>query len=180
MTELSLHILDIVKNSTKAGASLVEVEINESEKRNVLEITVSDNGCGMGDEFLKNVTDPFKTTRTTRKVGMGLSLFKAAAALTGGGLEIKSKVGEGTTVKAVFVRNSIDRQPLGDMAATIVTLISGNTETDFVYRHIFEDNVFEFSTVQVKEILGQVSIASPEVLAWIKGYIGDGLKELYE
>lgn len=180
MTELSLHILDIVKNSTKAGATCVEVEINESEKKNVLEIIISDNGCGMDEEFLKNVTDPFKTTRTTRKVGMGLSLFKAAAELTGGGLEIKSKVGEGTEVRAVFVRNSIDRQPLGDMASTMVTLIGGNPETDFIYRHIFEENVFEFSTVQVREILGEVPIGSPEVLAWINGYIGDGLKELYE
>lgn len=175
-----MHILDIVKNSTKAGASLVEVEIDESEKKNVLEITISDNGCGMDEDFLKNVTDPFKTTRTTRKVGMGLSLFKAAAELTGGQFEIKSKLGEGTTVKAVFMRDSIDRQPLGDMASTMMTLISGNSETEFIYKHSFEENVFEFSTVQVKEILGPVSIDSPEVLAWINGYISDGLKELYE
>ena len=95
MVELSLHILDIAKNSTKAGAHLVEVEISESTADNLIEITISDNGCGMDEEFLKNVTDPFKTTRTTRKVGMGLSLFKSAALLTGGSFDIKSKKGEG-------------------------------------------------------------------------------------
>lgn len=178
MTELSLHILDIVKNSTKAGASLVEVDITESTARNVIEITITDNGCGMDEEFLKGVTDPFKTTRTTRKVGMGLSLFKTAAELTGGSFDITSKVGEGTVVKAVFVRDSIDRQPLGDMASTMVTLVSGSESTDFVYRHDFNGNVFEFSTVQVKEILGDVAITSSEVLAWINGYIEEGLQEI--
>ena len=180
MTELSLHILDIVKNSTKAGASLVEVAIDESEKRNVLEINITDNGCGMDEDFLRNVTDPFKTTRTTRKVGMGLSLFKNAAELTGGNFDIISEVGKGTVVKASFVRNSIDRQPLGDMASTMITLIGGSENTDFVYRHNFDGKVFEFSTVQIKEILGDVTITAPEILSWISGYIDEGLQEIYE
>ena len=180
MVELSLHILDIVKNSTKAGASLVTVEINESIARNELEIIITDNGCGMDEEFLKNVTDPFKTTRTTRKVGMGLSLFKSAALLTGGDFDIKSKKGEGTVVKAIFVHNSIDRQPLGDMASTFVTLISGNENTDFVYRHNFEDEVFEFSTIEIKKIIGDISISSPEIIGWITGYIEEGLQEIYK
>lgn len=180
MTELSLHILDIVKNSTKAGASLVEVEINESAEENFLKITITDNGCGMDDDFLKSVTDPFKTTRTTRKVGMGLSLFKNAAEQTGGSFEITSKVGEGTRVSANFVRNSIDRQPLGDMASTMVTLVSGNPETDFVYTHTFENERFEFSTVEVKNILGEVSISAPEIISWISGYISEGLEQVYK
>lgn len=179
MTELSLHILDIVKNSTKAGASLVKVDITESTAQNVIKITITDNGCGMDEEFLKGVTDPFKTTRTTRKVGMGLSLFKTAAELTGGTFDITSKVGEGTVVKAEFVRDSIDRQPLGDMASTMVTLVSGSESTDFVYRHDFNGNVFEFSTIQVKEILGDVAITAPDVLAWINGYIEEGLQDIY-
>lgn len=180
MTELSLHILDIVKNSTKAGATLVEVAIDESMKRNILEITITDNGCGMDKEFLSKVTDPFKTTRTTRKVGIGLSLFKNAAELTGGSFDITSEVGRGTVVKAAFVHDSIDRQPLGDMASTMVTLIGGSENTDFVYRHDFDGKTFEFSTIQVKEILGDVTITAPEVLSWINGYIAEGLEELYE
>lgn len=180
MIELSLHILDIVKNSTKAGASLVTVDIADSAARNAVEITITDNGCGMDRDFLKNVTDPFKTTRTTRKVGMGLSLFKTAAELTGGSFDITSEVGEGTCVKATFVRDSIDRQPLGDMASTMVTLIGGSENTDFVYRHDFDGRVFEFSTIQVKEILGDVTITAPEILSWINGYIEEGLQEIYE
>ncbi len=179
MTELSLHILDIVKNSTKAGATLVEVDITESTAQNVIKITITDNGCGMDEEFLKGVTDPFKTTRTTRKVGMGLSLFKTAAELTGGSFSITSELGRGTVVTAVFVRDSIDRQPLGDMASTLVTLVSGSESTDFVYRHDFDGNAFEFSTVQVKEVLGDVAITAPEVMAWINAYIDEGLQDIY-
>lgn len=122
MTELSLHVLDIAKNSTKAGATLIEIEISEDVDSNLLVIEIKDNGCGMDKDFLSKVLDPFKTTRTTRKVGMGLSLFKNACELTGGNLEITSEVGKGTNVKAVFVYDSIDRQPVGDMAATILLL----------------------------------------------------------
>lgn len=180
MTELSLHILDIVKNSTKAGASVVEIEISESAAENYITITITDNGCGMDEDFLKQVTDPFKTTRTTRKVGMGLSLFKEAALLTGGSFDIKSQQGKGTVVTASFVRDSIDRQPLGDMASTLVTLVSGSEDTEFIYTHTFDGNSFEFSTVEVKNILGDVQITSPEILAWINGYIGEGLDEIYK
>ena len=180
MTELSLHILDIVKNSTKAGAKLVEIEIVESIAENKLEIVISDNGCGMDEEFLKNVTDPFKTSRTTRKVGMGLSLFQSAALLTGGSFDIKSQVGVGTVVKASFVHDSIDRQPLGDMASTMVTLVSGNEEIDFVYRHNFCGKEFEFSTLEIKKVLGGISISSPEIMSWMTDYIKEGLDGIYK
>lgn len=180
MTELSLHILDIVNNSTKAGATLVQVDIDESVIRNELKITITDNGCGMDEDFLSKVTDPFKTTRTTRKVGMGLSLFKNAAELTGGSFGITSELGKGTQVTATFVHDSIDRQPLGDMASTMVTLIGGSESTDFVYRHNFDGKEFEFSTMEVKKILDGVSVVSPEILSWINGYISEGLGELYE
>ena len=180
MTELSLHILDIVNNSTKAGATVVEIGIAESVKDNHITITIADNGCGMDADFLSQVTDPFKTTRTTRKVGMGLSLFKEAANLTGGGFDIKSEVGKGTVVTASFVRDSIDRQPLGDMASTMVTLIGGSPATDFVYTHTFDGEEFVLSTKEVRSILGDVDITSAEVLAWISGYIKEGLDEMYK
>ncbi len=180
MVEISLHILDIVKNSTKAGASLVNVNIEESLSRNFLKVIITDNGCGMDEEFLRDVTDPFKTTRTTRKVGMGLSLFKNAAELTGGSFSISSQVGKGTEVTAEFVRDSIDRQPLGDMASTMITLIGGSEGTDFVYTHSFDGKSFEFSTVEVRKILGEVSITDPEILSWINGYITEGLEQIYK
>ncbi len=180
MTELSLHILDIVKNSTKAGATVVKVGVSESTEDNLITITITDNGCGMDEEFLSQVTDPFKTTRTTRKVGMGLSLFKEAANLTGGGFDITSEVGKGTVVTASFVRDSIDRQPLGDMASTMVTLIGGSPDTDFVYTHTFDGGEFTLSTAEVRNILGDVEITAPEILAWISGYIKEGLDEIYK
>ena len=122
MKELSLHILDIVKNSVKAKADLIEIKIDEDRAGNRLVIEIIDDGCGMSEEFLKRVRDPFTTTRTTRKVGMGIPLFEMAAVMAGGSFDISSKVGEGTKVAAVFAYDSIDRAPLGDMVGTMQTI----------------------------------------------------------
>jgi len=178
MLEISLHILDIVNNSVKADATLIEIEINEQIEKNIMSVLIRDNGCGMDEEFLKKVTDPFKTTRTTRKVGMGLSLFKAAAEATGGKLEISSCKNVGTEVYAEFTHNHIDRQPLGDMSETMQILISGNDSIDFIYRHIKDEKEFLFSTVEIKKILDGISIASPEINLWIKEYIKEGLAQI--
>jgi len=178
MLELSLHILDIVNNSVKANATKIDIEINEQISKNLLTISISDNGCGMDEEFLKTVLDPFKTTRTTREVGMGLSLFQAAARATGGDLTISSKKGVGTKVFVTFTYDHIDRQPIGDMAQTLVTLIISNEEIDFIYRHIKDDKEFVLDTGQLKEILGDVSLNNPEIVSWITGYIKEGLAEI--
>lgn len=180
MTELSLHVLDIAKNSTKAGATLIEIEISEDVDSNLLVIEIKDNGCGMDKDFLSKVLDPFKTTRTTRKVGMGLSLLKNACELTGGNLEITSEVGKGTNVKAVFVYDSIDRQPVGDMAATISALVGGNDKTDFIYTHRYRTEQFVFSTLEIRKILGEeVELSNIEVLNWIESYISELTQNLY-
>lgn len=179
MLEISLHVLDIVNNSVKAGASLISVTVDEAKKENLLKITIEDNGCGMDEDFLKEVLDPFRTTRTTRKVGMGLSLFKAAAENTGGGLTIESEKGVGTKVNVLFTYDHIDRQPLGNMAETMLTLISGNESIDFVYTHAVDEKVFKLDTREVKEILGdEVSLGSPEIVMWLSGYIKEGLSEI--
>ncbi|MBO5734344.1 MAG: ATP-binding protein [Clostridia bacterium] len=178
MLELSLHVLDIVNNSIKAKATEIEIEINEQVLKNTLTISIKDNGCGMDKEFLKTVTDPFKTIRTTRKVGMGLSMFQAAAEATGGKLKISSKKGVGTLVCVTFTYDHIDRQPLGNMAETMQILTSGNDSIDFIYHHIKEDKEFLFDTRQIKEILGDVSLANPEITMWIRGHIEEGLAEL--
>ncbi len=179
MLELSLHILDIVNNSVKAGASLITVKINEAILKNLLTISIEDNGCGMDPAFLSEVTDPFRTTRTTRKVGMGLSLFKAAAESTGGSLKIFSEKNVGTKVDVTFVYDHIDRQPLGDMGETMLTLISGNTEIDFIYMHTVNDKVFTVDTREVKRILGdEVCLGNPEIVMWLSDYIREGLDEI--
>ena len=146
MKELSLHILDIAENSVKAEASLIEIEISEDTGKNLLTIAIKDNGVGMSEEFLKRVKDPFSTTRTTRRVGMGISLFEAAAEQCGGGLEISSEQNVGTEVFVRFQLDHIDRAPLGDMAGTMQTLIGGSPDRDFVYSHSKDGKCFTMDT----------------------------------
>ena len=123
MTEISLNILDVAENSTRAGASLVSITVSADTKADRLTVVIEDDGCGMTEEQLARVTDPFFTTRTTRKVGLGVPFFKEAAELTGGSFAIQSEPGKGTSVTAVFVLSSIDRMPLGDISATIHNLV---------------------------------------------------------
>ena len=137
MTELSLNILDIAENSVKAGAPLTEITVEVSTAQNLLEITISDNGCGMSEEQVKRVIDPFYTTRTTRKVGLGVPFFKESAEAAGGSFFIKSKLGEGTTVKASYELDNIDRMPMGDLTATIHTLVTMHEDMDFLFIKIF-------------------------------------------
>lgn len=178
MKELSLHILDIVQNSVKAGAKNITIEITESRSADSLVITIGDDGCGMSSDFLARVRDPFTTTRTTRKTGMGISLFEAAAVQTGGGLTIDSAEGEGTTVSASFVLSSIDRAPIGDMAETMVTVIGGAPDIDYVYRHVTDKGEFVLDTKELRQVLGDVPFDVPEVLEWIRGYIKEGTAEI--
>ena len=178
MKELSLHILDIAKNSVKAKASLIEILITEDEEKNLLTIGINDNGCGMTEEFLKNVKDPFQTTRTTRKVGMGIPLFEAASVQAGGGLTITSEVGVGTKDFVTFQYNHIDRAPLGDMTGTMKTLIWGSPEIDFLYRHTKNGREFILDTREIRSVLGGVPLDTPDVLAWIDEYISEGLCDI--
>ena len=178
MKELSLHILDIAKNSVKAKATLIEINIVEDENSNLLTIEIKDNGCGMSKEFLKTVKDPFSTTRTTRKVGMGIPLFEAASIQCGGELNITSEIDVGTTLTATFELDSIDRAPIGDMAGTMQTLISGSPAIEFIYRHTKNSKTFTIDTRELKLVLGEVPLDTPEVLMWIDGYINEGLNEL--
>ena len=178
MKELSLHILDIVQNSIKAEAKNITVEIVESISEDKLTISVIDDGCGMSEEFLARVRDPFTTTRTTRKTGMGISLFEAAAQQTGGGLDIRSKLGEGTTLKVWFGLSSIDRAPLGDMAGTMETIIGGAPDIDYVYRHVTDKGEFVLDTKELRQMLGDVPLNVPDILSWINGYIEEGLSEI--
>ena len=177
MKELSLHILDIAKNSVKAKASVIEIIISEDEGTNLLTIEIKDNGCGMSKEFLEKVRDPFSTTRTTRKVGMGIPLFEAAAVQCGGYVDITSEEGVGTEFKVVFEYNHIDRAPLGDMPGTMQVLISGSPEIDFIYRHEKNGKVFNMDTRELRQVLGEVPLDTPDVLAWIDGFIQEGLSE---
>lgn len=178
MRELSLNILDVAQNSISANASLIEIEAVESTAEHTLLIGIYDNGRGMTDEQVESVKDPFFTTRTTRKVGMGIPLFKLAAEQTGGSLSIESQVGTGTKVKAVFKTDSIDFTPLGDIESTIITLISMNTDIDFIYRYKVDENEFVLSTQELKTVLGDVPLNEPSVTQWIKEYLYENCREI--
>ena len=170
MEDLSLHILDIVENSTMAGATLVIIHILEDQERNVLQITIEDNGRGMDPEMVARVRDPFVTTRTTRSVGLGLSLLEQAARETGGDMTITSHTGQGTTVKATFQANHIDRKPLGDIGSTLVALIAGNPDVDFVYKGDLNNERIELDTRELRTELGvDVPMNDPAVLKFLRG-----------
>ena len=180
MRELSLNILDIAQNSISAGASLITIEVSENRTDQTLFIGIYDNGRGMSEEQVKSVIDPFFTTRTTRKVGMGIPLFKMAAEQTGGSLEIKSELGVGTEVKAYFKTDSVDFTPLGDVASTIQMLITMNTDRDFVYKHIVDGKEFVCDTREIKAILGDVPLDSYEISQRILEFIKENTEVLYK
>ena len=178
MLELSLHILDVVENSTRAGAETVYITLIEDTTRDVLSLEIRDDGSGMSEEVLKKALDPFFTTKTVRNVGLGLPMLAQAAERTNGKFIIESKGGEGTRVAAEFKLSHIDRQPLGDIASTLVTLIAGNTDVDFIYRHRHDDREYVLDTKDIKRELDDVPINNVEVLNFIREHVQDGLKEI--
>lgn len=175
MKELSLNILDIAQNSVKANAERIDIQVIESEANDLVSIRITDNGCGMTEEFLKKVIDPFTTTRTTRKVGLGIPLLRQQALDTEGTFDIKSKVGEGTSVYADFKMTHLDRAPIGDMPLTIMSLISAGPDIRYVYSHSTDKGNFVFDTDEIKSELDGVSITEPEILMWLTDYIKENL-----
>ncbi|MBQ8509584.1 MAG: sensor histidine kinase [Clostridia bacterium] len=179
MDELSLYILDITMNSVRAGAT--EIQITLAEDGEWLDFTVTDNGCGMTEEQVKRLTDPFFTTRKTRKVGLGVPFLTMLAEMTGGYVTVKSvseKVSEnhGTTTHARFGRNHIDFIPLGDIAETVKTLIQGSPDINFTFTHTKPGGEVRLSCAELREELGDIPLNEPEILTWI----GDYLNEQYE
>lgn len=178
MTELSLNVLDVANNSVRANATLIEINISIHRETDALTIIIADNGCGMTKEQLIQVEDPFFTTRTTRRIGLGVPFFKQAALNTGGSFLVESTPGVGTTVTAVFGLSHIDRMPLGDMNSTMYTLITLNTQIDFLYTYEFDGKNFNLDTREFREILGDVPLDAPEVSAFIKEYLCNNQEEV--
>ena len=181
MKELSLNVLDIAMNSVKAKATLISIHITEDDE--LLKMEIVDNGCGMTADFLRGVIDPFCTTRTTRKVGLGIPLLKLAAEQTDGEVVITSKheseypEEHGTHVVATFYKKHIDFTPMGDIISTVTTLIQGSPDIDFAFLH--KSNTFDVSldTREVREVLGpEIPLSEPEILLWI----ADNLSEQYK
>lgn len=178
MQDLSLHLLDIAQNSIRAKASVIKITIKEDLKANKFSMMIEDNGTGMSAALTRQVTDPFVTTRTTRKVGLGLPLLKQNCIMSGGALEINSEEGKGTVVTAVMQYDHIDRLPIGDMASSMCVLIQANPTVDFIYTHYYNDQVFILSTREIKETLEDVPINEPEIAAWLRRYIAENLQAI--
>ena len=168
MQELSMNLLDIAQNSVAAGSTLTELTVRIDTARRALTLVIADNGKGMSEETLRRVTDPFYTTRTTRKVGLGIPLFREAAETAGGGLTIKSKVGVGTTVSATFTLGNID----------LVNLVQCNPELDFVFRVESDGEAFCMDTRELREMLDGVPLSTPQVALFLREYLAEHTENL--
>jgi hypothetical protein len=176
MREISLHLMDIIENSVGAKADFIEIEILENIKDDILKITITDNGYGMDNEMLNKVTDPFVTSRTTRRVGLGISLFKSACERCEGSLNITSQIKKGTKVIAIMKYSHIDRAPLGKIEDTLLTHLM-NSDINLFYIHRIDDKEFNFDTHKIKEIVGD-DLSSPNILLWIKEYIRENIENI--
>lgn len=177
MDEIALHILDIVQNSITAKAKCVNIEIAAVSKNNALIITIVDNGCGMDKNFLNKVNDPYSTSRSTRKVGMGIPLFKQACEITGGSLSITSALGVGTTVIAEFKLDSIDRMPLGDIGSTFVILLNNNEGTEIELSLRVDERECSFSGTEIKNTLEGIDTNQSDIVTYLTEMINENVKE---
>jgi len=178
MRELSLHVLDIVQNSLAAQADFIEININEDLEKDILEISIKDNGRGMSVEELEKVVDPFFTSRSTRKVGLGIPLFKANAEACNGIFRIDSQIGQGTQVYSSFQHSHIDRVPLGDIVSTIITVLASNSNLHLIYRHSFNGREFLLNTEEIRKTLDDIPLNNPLVINWLKEYMDENINNL--
>jgi len=178
MDELALYLLELMENSLTAGATRLELEIEEDPQANLLTVRLRDNGRGMTPEEASRATSAFYTTRTTRRVGLGLSMIKALAEECGGSFELGSETEKGTAVVFAVPLNHLDCPPLGDMGATVAACLSRDQPVDLLYRHRRGGQEFCFSSRWLKEFLGEVPVNLAPVLAWVRGYVNAGLEKL--
>lgn len=178
MEDISLHILDIAENALKAGATRIEIHIIEDIENDLLKLQILDNGKGMDEKMVQAVTDPFMTTRTERRIGLGLPFLVESARMAGGDIKIKSEQGKVTMIEADFVYSNIDRKPLGDIIRTMMVLIAGNHEVDFKYYHQKGIQSYCLDTTELRRQLEEIPINHPDVIGFIRKDMEQGLKEL--
>jgi hypothetical protein len=176
--DLSLHILDIVENSLAAGARRVEIRVVEDIEADRMFIEIVDDGFGMDEERARRALDPFFTTKTVRRVGLGLPLLSEACRMSNGDMQIQSCPGKGTRVKASFQHSHIDRKPLGNIRDTLITVMTGHPQVDLLYEHRREDKIFSLDTREVKADLGDIPLDAPQVVSALRALIQSGLEEL--
>jgi anti-sigma regulatory factor (Ser/Thr protein kinase) len=178
LEDLSLHILDLVENAIAAKAQKIEIWIREEPGKDRLIVEIRDDGIGMDEEMRRKAIDPFFTTRSSRRVGLGLSLMAQAAQEAGGELRIESESGKGTKVTATFQYSHIDRKPMGQMIETMTTLLLGNPELTITYTHEKEGKSYVLKSQALKERFGRRPLTDPEVIHWLKKNLKEGLAQI--
>ncbi|OQA92321.1 MAG: Sporulation kinase A [Elusimicrobia bacterium ADurb.Bin231] len=180
MKELSLNILDIVENSVNASAKNIDIVIEESAREDTLVIKINDDGRGMDESVLKSVRDPFMTTKSSKKVGLGVSLLNASAQMCDGRLDVASSPGKGTNICAVFKNSHLDRPPLGDISGTLVAVMAMHPGINISYCHKINDKIFAVNTSSLRELMSPLPLNNPAVLKGIEEYIKSNLENLKE
>jgi hypothetical protein len=175
MRELALHLLDIAENSAAAQATRIRIEVTEDIEHDRLSMKIEDNGKGMDEEMVKNVTDPFVTSRTTRKVGLGIPLLKEAAEACNGTFSITSKVGVGTTVYVDFQRSHIDRMPLGDLSTTFLNLMIAHPLIQFIFQYKVGKEEFYLDDQTIKNELEGIALTEPVILNFLRTLFETGV-----
>lgn len=177
MQEIAMTILDIVQNAIRAKATLIRIHIIDSFQNNKIHIEISDNGCGMSQEMLEKVINPFFTTRTTRSIGLGIPMFKESVEATGGTFSIHSQEGLGTTIIGVYTKDHLDTPPMGNLVETMITLIQYDEHIRYVFKYQENDFEFDLDTLEIQDILDDVPINQPEIILWLKDYIKEGMRK---
>lgn len=180
MKEICEHIIDIVNNSIAAGTTIVEIEIRVEKAKDKLFVMIRDNGKGIDPHLLQNISDPFFTSKLKKKIGMGTSLLKFHAELSGGEFSIQSEPGIGTRVLASFGLSHIDRQPLGDLSGTLLMFLTANPKVRLIYKHLTENGSFGFDSAEIVDALGGVPLNRPEVRSCLKEFLSSNLDVLLE
>ncbi len=178
MKDLSLHLLDLLQNSTVVDSTHISLDIVDSKEENRFWFRIEDNGRGMSKEFLEKVTDPYSTTRTTRKVGLGLPLIKMNSEQCGGGFRIESEVGKGTILEFWFEHDHLDRPPMGDLSGVFVMTIAHNETIDFIMTYKTDDGEYVFKTEEVKEVLDGMPLNNNDIMRFLREMIEENLGEI--
>lgn len=178
MKELSLHLLDIAENSINACANHITIDISDYIALDRLQLSVKDNGKGMTAEMASQITDPFVTSRTTRKVGLGIPLLKAAAELCNGSLTIESTTGKGTGVFVDFQRSHIDRMPIGDLVGTLLQLVIGSPQIHWTFIYRTDNGIYEFDDEEIKQELDGIPLSEPAVVSFLRNEISTGINNI--
>jgi hypothetical protein len=178
MKDIASHILDITENSVRARAALIEIEVVKDETSDSLILKIKDNGCGMDQAMVKNLTNPFYTTRKTRKVGLGIPLLVQNCEMSGGNVTITSEPGEGTELIATFGLSHIDRPPEGEIDDVFVNIATGYPNADFILKYSTVKGDFEMDTREIKQMFEGLPINDLDVVTGLKEIVKNNIREL--